>query len=137
MCRRFSDIAAVLRAKVRASALCSQGNGAATSHCPFFFQCGYQRQQQQQACIWFVAHETLVHKKPKVIGDVGAIFIDESSSTPSCSGTERRLEFAVDLLDGALPRRFWNLASGREALRQVFDQMPDGPSPLVRVRHNR
>jgi hypothetical protein len=136
MCRRFEEITAVLRAKVKASALCKQGKGATAMYCPFFFQCGYQRQKQQEARIWFVAHESLVHEKPKVLGEVSAIFIDESFIDAFLFGIDRPIEFAVDLLDTPLPRQYWNLASGRDALRQVLDQMPDGPvsrSMLARV----
>jgi hypothetical protein len=127
MCRRFTDIAAVLRAKAKASDLCQKGNGATAARCPFFDCCGYQRQKKQQARIWFVAHESLLHERPKAIGEISAIFIDESFIDAYLFGTDGLLEFPIDLLGTALPRQYWDLASGRECLRRIFDQMPDGP----------
>ena len=40
--------------------------------------CGYQRQKQIEANIWFAAHECMVHEMPKAFGNVGLVMIDES-----------------------------------------------------------
>jgi hypothetical protein len=130
MCRRVNDISAVLRACVKASSLCKQGKGTATGYCPFFHHCGYQRQKHQQARIWFVAHETLVHERPKAIGDVGAIVIDESFIDAFLFGVERPIEFPVASVAGEVPQEYrYDLDTGRAALKRILDQLPDGPVP--------
>ena len=43
-----------------------------------FDLCGYQRQKQTVANIWFAAHECMVHEMPKAFGNVGLVMIDES-----------------------------------------------------------
>ena len=62
-----------------------------------------------------------------MIGEIGVVFIDESFIDAFLFGTNGLLEFPIDLLGAALPREYWDLASGRESLRRSFDQMPDGP----------
>ena len=37
--------------------LCKQGRGKKAVKCPFYDVCGYQRQKQITANIWFAAHE--------------------------------------------------------------------------------
>jgi hypothetical protein len=73
MCLRYEEAQALEKVSLKVeNALCQRGQ----SRCPLFDQCGYQR-QKRAADIWFTAHESLVHEKPKVIGRVRQLLIDE------------------------------------------------------------
>jgi hypothetical protein len=119
--------------------LCKQGRGAAKILCPFFSQCAHQR-QRQPARLWFVAHELLTHRKPKAIGEVGVVFVDESPLDALLFGLgERPYEMALDLLteeprEISNPEKRGNLASGREALHRVLAALPEGPVPKAALK---
>ena len=61
---------------VQATACRTKVNGI-EHKCPFFNQCGTQRQSQQRADVWFVPHELLFTEKPATIGELAALIIDE------------------------------------------------------------
>ncbi len=46
--------------------------------CPFFSQCGYERQRQTDADLWIVPHELLFGEKPTAIGKLAFVVVDES-----------------------------------------------------------
>jgi hypothetical protein len=77
MCWRSNEAAAVEAIGLSVEhCLCKQGRGKI--RCPFFELCGFQRQKQIGARIWLCAHECLVHKSPKPMGQIGLVVIDES-----------------------------------------------------------
>ena len=69
--------------------------------------CGYQRQKQIKANIWFAAHECMVHEMPKAFGDVGWVIIDESPLDA--------FMFGVDINDQVDARRSTRCATAASA----------------------
>ena len=47
--------------------------------CPFAGICGYQRQKEAEADVWIGAHEMLSSEKPKTMGDLAAVIVDEAA----------------------------------------------------------
>jgi putative DNA primase/helicase len=107
------------------SHLCKQGRGAEAIKCPFFDQCGYQRQKAIEARIWFAAHEVMVHKMPKAFGNVGWVLIDESPLDAFMLGVDSNdpVELALDALREPVP-------SGLNELEQLM--LEHGRSDLHR-----
>ena len=79
MCRNLAAVKDALRvgADVETS-VCKKGD----AECPFHGVCGTQKQKHKQADFWFVAHELIFHTKPKVIGELAALIVDESPYAP-------------------------------------------------------
>ncbi len=102
--------------------------------CPFFRTCGYQRQKRQASPdVWIVAHELLFTQKPKELGDLAAVVIDESFWQ---DGLQAPVTFPFDCLDGpaAGHRSFAetnHLKWMRHRLLALLREMPDGPVPAA------
>ena len=101
--------------------------------CQFFNTCSYQAQKRVKADVWFTAHETLFSRKPKVVGDVAALVVDES---PWAAGIRTGAALPVGALPNVTPVidqgvehvPLTNMLIGlREKLLRAFDAMPDGP----------
>jgi hypothetical protein len=102
MCWRSEEAEELEKALVNVeSHLCKRGRGKKAIKCPFYDgRCGYQRQKLIAANIWFCAHESMVHAKPKALGDIGWLLIDESPLDAFTFGieTDDRIELALDAL---------------------------------------
>jgi hypothetical protein len=113
--------------------LCKKGRGSKAIRCPLFFQCGYQRQKSLEADLWFTAHESITHQKPKAIGNPRLMMIDENPLDAFLFGTEKNKPFKL-ALDALLepPQKLKRLLaaelmSGREALYKIFSKLRTRP----------
>jgi hypothetical protein len=117
--------------------LCQQGE----MRCPLFDLCGFQR-QKRPANIRFVAHESLMHQKPAVLGKVVELLIDEDpldafTPDPEEIGFDEfgRESTIMDDEDRRADPHFRHLTLGRKltlarrALLHVLADLPDGPVP--------
>jgi hypothetical protein len=89
MCRRPDEAKELELALLNVEhSLCKQGRGKKTIKCAFYDVCGYQRQKQTEANIWFAAHECMTQQMPKAFGRVGWVMIDESPLDAFMFGTD-------------------------------------------------
>ena len=108
--------------------------------CPFFSQCGYQRQREATADIWIIPHELLFLRKPASLGRLAALVVDEScwadglegvhgkpSSMPLAELRQPSTIFRKGNIDYVASDRLHFL---RTALAAVLEEHSDGP--LVR-----
>ena len=65
--------------------VCASGE----KRCPFFEQCGYQKQQSQQGDVWIVSHTALFNAKPSFIPTPALRVIDENFTKQGVVGTGR------------------------------------------------
>jgi hypothetical protein len=110
--------------------LCKQGRGEKAIKCRFFDRCGYQRQKQIEASIWFAAHECMTHEMPKVFGKVGWVIIDESPLDAFMFGIDinDQVTLVLDALRSPPPetlneRDAVELTDGRKALYRALDKL--------------
>jgi hypothetical protein len=150
MCRRPDDLKLMNEVGLSRSDLCQQGRGKNAIRCPFFDRCGHQRQKQQEADIWFIAHETLAHTKPKAIGNPRLLFIDENPIDAFLVGVDAEFSVLLEALKAkprsrpiskrAVEARYVRGESGqdtaavdlgfwRQKLHEVLSRLPDGPVP--------
>ncbi|WP_428489563.1 hypothetical protein [Rhodopila sp.] len=124
--------------------------------CPLFDICKFQRQREAKPNVWFVAHELPFHQKPRELGKVALLIIDESpwadglfgkGSPVHRDGTENTsgdapLRLALDTLlsDATVPGDWMatgELQSQRrtefDALSAAFDRVGDGPVPRADI----
>ena len=111
--------------------------------CPFFDECGSQRQKAYRASVWIVAHEMLFGKKPAALGELAAVVVDEAAWQDGLEGVGVRFE---DGVEKHLPRMTLSLDALTESDRRpgetehdpdwrtiayrrgyVFDTLRDGP----------
>ncbi|MFC3119895.1 toprim domain-containing protein [Jhaorihella thermophila] len=80
---------------------CKVKNGAELLLCPFFHDCGYQRQKPlaQSAQVIVCAHDSLFHMKPKAIGEVGLLVIDEAFWQSGLRGLDGKATLTQDGLE--------------------------------------
>ena len=131
MCRRSVEAKAVEAAHLSVERhLCKQGRGKRAIKCPLFDVCGWQRQKRIEANIWFCAHESMVHEKPKALRDIGWLLIDESPLDAFTFGieTDDRIELALDALrepppPGLLRGDVFFLREERERLHRALDKL--------------
>jgi putative DNA primase/helicase len=128
MCWRPDDVKELERVHVDIERnLCKQGRGDTAIKCPFYDDCGSQRQKHQNANLWFVAHELLVHEKPSCIGDLIFLAIDESPLDAFVFGIDDndRIELSLDALLDPVPEKLFEaeakrLKKAREALHGIL-----------------
>ncbi len=83
-----------------------EGGKSRTVTCPLYEACAYQAQMARRADVWIVAHELLFHEKPKAIGTVAAVVVDESAWAKGLVGAEGKpITLAVDALRQDCPVR--------------------------------
>ena len=80
---------------------CKLKNGAELLLCPWFRDCGYQRQkpQAQAAQVIVCAHDSLFHMKPQAIGEVGLLVIDEGFWQSGLRGLDGKATLTQDGLE--------------------------------------
>lgn len=80
---------------------CKVKNGAELLLCPFFHDCGYQRQKPlaQAAQVIVCAHDSLFHMKPQAIGEVGLLVIDEAFWQSGLRGLDGKATLTQDGLE--------------------------------------
>lgn len=99
--------------------------------CPFFWQCGYQRQKRQERPdVWIMAHELLFAHKPNEMGDLAAVVVDEAFWQ---DGLQDAQAFPLDCLDGPIKTDSLvateQLKWMRRRLLPLLRDLPDGPVP--------
>jgi hypothetical protein len=145
MCRRSEEAKELEKAKLSVERnLCKKGRGKKTVKCPLYPVCGFQGQKLAAAKVWFAAHECAVHRKPKALGDIELLMIDESPLDAFVFGVadNDRVELELDALRGAVPMKLSadkkkELKFGRDALYAAFDglELPENPhlgAPLTK-----
>ena len=77
---------------------CKVKNGAELLLCPWFHDCGYQRQKPlaQAAQVIVCAHDNLFHMKPQAIGEVGLLVIDEAFWQSGLRGLDGKATLTQD-----------------------------------------
>jgi hypothetical protein len=108
--------------------------------CPFFGDCGHQR-QRQPANIWFVAHELLLHEVPEIFGRVLQVFVDEDPVDVFFFGIDKVYEVPLNAL--TKPPRIKDefidieerdrLKEARSKLHEALAKLPEGPVPLRKL----
>ncbi len=80
---------------------CKVRNGAELLLCPWFHECGYQRQKPlaQAAQVIVCAHDSLFHMKPQAIGEVGLLVIDEGFWQSGLRGLDGKATLTQDGLE--------------------------------------
>lgn len=80
---------------------CKVKNGAELLLCPWFHDCGYQRQKPlaQAAQVIVCAHDSLFHMKPQAIGEVGLLVIDEAFWQSGLRGLDGKATLTQDGLE--------------------------------------
>ena len=80
----------------------SDGPGEKVVHeCSLFSTCAYQAQRKRKADFWIVPHEVICSEKPKAIGELAALVVDESAWQPGLEGVTGRGDcFPLDALRG-------------------------------------
>jgi putative DNA primase/helicase len=80
---------------------CKVKNGAELLLCPWFHDCGYQRQKPlaQAAQVIVCAHDSLFHMKPQAIGEVGLLVIDEGFWQSGLRGLDGKVTLTQDGLE--------------------------------------
>ncbi|RDC69826.1 toprim domain-containing protein [Rhodovulum sp. 12E13] len=80
---------------------CKVKNGAELLLCPWFHDCGYQRQKPlaQAAQVIVCAHDSLFHMKPQAIGEVGLLVIDEGFWQSGLRGLDGKATLTQDGLE--------------------------------------
>ena len=63
--------------------VCAKGE----KRCPFFEQCGYQKQREQKGDVWIVSHTALFNSKPAFIPTPALRIIDENFTKQGVVGT--------------------------------------------------
>ncbi len=80
---------------------CKVRNGTELLLCPWFHDCGYQRQKPlaQAAQVIVCAHDSLFHMKPQAIGEVGLLVIDEAFWQSGLRGLDGKATLTQDGLE--------------------------------------
>lgn len=80
---------------------CKVKNGAELLLCPWFHDCGYQRQKPlaQAAQVIVCAHDSLFHMKPQAIGEVGLLVVDEAFWRSGLRGLDGKATLTQDGLE--------------------------------------
>ena len=72
--------------------------------CPFFGTCGYQRQRESSADLWITPHELIYMEKPRTIGKVAFLIVDEAVWQDGLEGHHGRPKMlSLDSMASAVP----------------------------------
>lgn len=109
-------------------------------YCPFYHSCGYQKQKRAAPDLWVFAHNLLFSEKPKAIGELAALIVDENPWQAGLFGINTPSAVNISMFDRPPPKT-GNLAGlGLDRLsflrNQVFRALADHPDniPLERDR---
>jgi hypothetical protein len=127
MCHRPDDIEAVLKSGLRGDSLCRHRKRKV--ECPLFHSCGAQIQRGDRADVWFVAHESLTHQRPKAIKKPSVLFIDEDFIDAFLIGEDGKFTLALDALSQTPTTIKDDLSTGdfmsaRGAIFRILKKLP-------------
>jgi phage/plasmid primase-like uncharacterized protein len=123
MCRRHEEAQDIGYALSAAEKLCSSGGEV----CPFAGVCGTKRQEAKKADLWIVPHALIFQKKPKLVPDVEALIVDESSLNATLCGFSYPVRLPFDEIRRLREVR-WNGVDDLGAtndLKVVLDKIAD------------
>jgi hypothetical protein len=126
MCRRPEEAEQLVDAMLSVERhLCKRGRGKKQVKCPLYDLCGWQRQKQVEARIWFAAHESSVHEMPKAFGKVGWVVFDETPLDAFMFGLDPNdpVELPLELLRKPPPLKNARLISARRELQRALDKL--------------
>ena len=109
--------------------------------CPLFDACSYQAQRKVRADLWLVAHSSLFHARPKAVGEVAALVVDEGAWLKGLVGAEGSHivltldELASDDLGALMLASRDRLRDLRKQLVAALDGMVDGPVQRDLLQH--
>lgn len=127
MCRDLPRAQAVIRAGLEISAKAC-GSSRVGSKCPFYDDCGYQKQRKKKPQLWYVPHNLLTLIKPSFIPKVTSLTTDETFYTVGLRGLEAKPEDCPSVaISDIAPSVDGN--SFNELLRKGLEAMPDGYIP--------
>ena len=66
--------------------------------CPHRDDCAYLSQDKLRADLWFVAHQMIFERKPRAVGRLAALMVDENALAASLEGHERTITLSTDVL---------------------------------------
>jgi Toprim domain len=146
MCRDIEaiELAEAAGADVESSC-CASGKGDARRECAFFTLCGYQAQKREQPDLWLVAHEMLFCAKPRAIGEVACVIVDETpwqDGLEGATGPGTYLTFdAIERLpceftDGRSVEEEGRLALARDLAALALRDHPNGPVSREQILAN-
>jgi len=116
-------------------------NGKRVVKCPLYDRCSYQAQRKVRADLWLVAHSSLFHARPKAVGEVAALVVDEGAWLKGLVGAEGSHivltldELASDDLGALTLASRDRLRDLRKQLVAALDGLPDGPVQRDVLQH--
>ncbi|MFT8246591.1 toprim domain-containing protein [Roseomonas sp. BN140053] len=134
MCRDLDAVrdAKAVWAPVEQTACRNSKTGAV---CPFFEECGYQRQKKQRADLWLAPHELLFNSKPAAMGKLALLVVDEAAWQDGLEGVNGPpMDVTLDTLASDIASLGslggLNAQRLRDTLRRIgaaLQAAPDGP----------
>jgi putative DNA primase/helicase len=101
--------------------------------CPHREDCAYLGQRKQRADLWLVAHQIVFEAKPRALGDIAAVIIDENPLTAALEGIDRAITLPlgpfIRIDDAGSPLATDQLLFLRRLALDVLTGLPDGPLP--------
>jgi hypothetical protein len=94
MCVEHEDAAKVSAAHGDVFKMMCKGENR---NCPHFSGCAYLAQQSETADVWIVPHHLLMSAKPKCIGTVAAVIVDEDITPLMFHGVDKRYPVHVSI----------------------------------------
>jgi hypothetical protein len=139
MCWRLDEVEKLEENLIPADTLCKRKQkGQPWIFCPYYDQCGYQRQQTQRPHVWYAAHEMLTKQKPAAFGEIITIAVDEDPLDAFLFGVDKPFEMALNILmeppQRAPKYEQGKLMRGRKALYDALKDLPDGPVPRTALK---
>jgi putative DNA primase/helicase len=101
--------------------------------CPHREDCAYLGQRKHRADLWLVAHQIAFEAKPRALGDLAAVIIDENALTAALEGIDRAITLPlgpfsrIDDAGGSMATD--RLLFLRRLALDVLTDLPDGPLP--------
>jgi putative DNA primase/helicase len=139
MCQDMERVYAARKALLDVDRSCCKSSDAI---CPFYDQCGFQRQKKQRADLWFLAHEYLFSQKPRTVGVPAVLIVDEAVWKAGLFGTDDEwvvlspLELIENLKFSVDEEKVWKFSktTGAESFRNyrrnlhnAIKTLPYGP----------
>jgi putative DNA primase/helicase len=109
----------------------------ACANCRYLETCAYLGQREERADLWLVAHNMVFEAKPRALGDLAALIVDENPIGAALEGIDPRhpikLPLAVlsrvDRIEGIGQLATDQLVYLRRLARDTLADLPDGPLP--------
>jgi putative DNA primase/helicase len=102
--------------------------------CPHREDCAYLGQRKHRADLWLLAHQIVFEAKPRALGDLAAVIIDENPLTAALEGIDRAITLPLGPFSriddvGSSSLATDRLLFLRRLALDVLTGLPDGPLP--------